>query len=576
MKHKQRRYIYIYLLIFLVAFFVLTPMIVPRTWPVSHEGTRYIILLDYFKDAVSKGVLYPRWLPDAYGGYGYPLFLFYQPGLFFAALPFYFLPGCPLYSMYIFLIFLFFAGGVGAYKLCKELSGHLTGLVCSILFLLTPYLYVNLYVRGDLSELMAMLLCPWPVFFLVMLKKRIQQGSQLLWSTFGIAFSVVMIIISHPAVSMFFLVIFSIIAIYFSLDMGGLRIAFLSRAAVSVMLGAILSSPYWFTIFQMKNYVNLEPAFSGSYYSAELHTVYPLQLFSRFWGFGPSNINTPADGMSFQLGLPHFILATAGFFFGRKKRIIQVSYALYIAFIFLMTQAASALWKEFLFLRYVQFPWRILSVTALLQVICISGLKKIIPAGMPIRRAVIIISALLGVVALWHSNQFQISKGIDACRELRLDREHRLERFQTYSVLSEFIPKTALGKRIALPRGDNPMLVLNPPGEIKEIKGNSKYRIRYQINCEVPTDVLINQVYMPGWRVIVDGEDIPASELERHLTIDGRMQFSLLPREEIIVQAFYDGPPGWRVRNLLIGVIFLGFAVFCCYDRRQGKTTASR
>jgi uncharacterized membrane protein len=194
----QRGYysIFIYLLILLAAFLVVTPIIIPCSWPFSHEGTRYIMLLDHFKDAVANGVLYPRWLPDAYGGYGYPLFLFYQPGFFFAALPFSFLPGYPLCTMYIFLIFLFFAGGVGAYKLCKELSGPLIGFFCSILFLLTPYLYVNLYVRGDLSELMAMLLCPWPIFFLVILKKRIQQNARLVWSMLGIATTLLAIILS--------------------------------------------------------------------------------------------------------------------------------------------------------------------------------------------------------------------------------------------------------------------------------------------------------------------------------------------------------------------------------------------
>jgi hypothetical protein len=561
--------IFIFLSILLVAFLVLSPMIIPRTWPVSHESARYILLLDHFKDAVSKGVLYPRWLPDAYGGYGYPLFIFYQPGFFFAALPFSFLPGYPLYTIYIFLFFLFFIGGLGAYKLCRELTNQLIGFFCSMLFLLTPYLYVNLYVRGDLSELMAMLLCPWPIFFLIKLKKHIQQGAQVLWPMLGIALSFMMVVVSHPATAMFFFIIFCLVAIYISLDLETLGINFLYRAAMSIVLGLTLSCPYWFTMFQMKRYVSLEPAFSGSYYSAELHTVYLFQFFSRFWGFGMSNINTPVDGMSFQLGLPHFILATIGFILGRKNRIIKISYALYIAFILLMTPLASMLWEKFIFLRYVQFPWRILSVTALLQIICISGLKNIIPRTKSIGKTIIIISVLLGVTALWYSNQFKISRGIDVCQALRIDREHRLQNFQTYSVLSEFTPQTASRQRIALPRGSRPLLVLNPPGEIKEMIGNSKYRMRYQVTCAVPTDVLVNQIYMPGWRVIVDHQDISPLELERHLTIDGRIQFSLLPKEGIIIEAFYDGPPGRRLRNIVIGVVLLAFMIFCYSDQKS-------
>ena len=136
----------------------LSPLLVSGTWPVSHEISRYIVLLDGFRDAFLHGILYPRWLPDLFGGYGYPTFCFYQPGFFYAALPFSFLPGYPLVTMYLALLLLFSLGTVGIYKLCAELSGRTVGLLCAALFVLTPYLYVNLYVRGDLSELAAMLL----------------------------------------------------------------------------------------------------------------------------------------------------------------------------------------------------------------------------------------------------------------------------------------------------------------------------------------------------------------------------------------------------------------------------------
>src|SRR5262245_38773724 len=35
--------------------------------------------------AIRGGSWYPRWLPDLNGGYGYPVFVFYQPGYFYVS-----------------------------------------------------------------------------------------------------------------------------------------------------------------------------------------------------------------------------------------------------------------------------------------------------------------------------------------------------------------------------------------------------------------------------------------------------------------------------------------------------------
>jgi hypothetical protein len=561
--------IIIYVLIFLAAFLFLAPMITSNLWPATHETARYILLLDHFKGAFVNGVLYPRFLPDANGGYGYPTFLFYQPGFFFTALPFSFLPNYPLSTMYAVLLFLFFIGGIGAYKLCKELSDSLTGLFCSILFLLTPYLYVNLYARGDLSELMAMLLCPWPLFFLTLLKKRTEEDVSSIGPMVGIAISLLMLIISHPATAMFFCVIFSLISVYLSINMLRLKKYFLLKVAISTLLGLALSAPYWFTLCQMKRYVNLDPGVTG-FYTAYMHTVYFHQFFSRYWGFGLFTVNAGAKGMSFQLGLPHFILATIGVLLGRKNTIIRASYILYIAFILLMTPIAFLLWKDIIFLRYVQFPWRILSITATLQIICVAGLKKILSDRKFIVNGVTIVLILLFVSALWYSNQFQIGKNpIDVKKVLNFDKEHRLENFYTYTFENEFMPKTALKQTIAIPRGNTPMLVFNQPVTVRALEGNSQYRICYQVINKLPTDVMVNQIYIPGWKVRIDGKDIPTSKIEQNLTADGRMFFSISPIGSHIVNAFYDGPPGWRMCNIVIIFLILGIVTFCGYDERS-------
>jgi len=71
------------------AWVVARPLLTSEGWPVAHEEFRYIVLVDRFVDAIEQGELYPRYLSDLYGGYGYPVFCFYQPALFYLAAPFF-------------------------------------------------------------------------------------------------------------------------------------------------------------------------------------------------------------------------------------------------------------------------------------------------------------------------------------------------------------------------------------------------------------------------------------------------------------------------------------------------------
>ena len=48
-------------------------------FPHTHEAVRYPALLLHFQAALADGVIYPRWLPDLYAGYGYPTLSFISP-----------------------------------------------------------------------------------------------------------------------------------------------------------------------------------------------------------------------------------------------------------------------------------------------------------------------------------------------------------------------------------------------------------------------------------------------------------------------------------------------------------------
>ena len=334
------------LLLLLLSAALLASVALNKTWPDTHDDFRYLHLFDQFRDVFMSGTLYPRWLPDTYGGFGSPIFVFYQPGFFYVSLLFSFITSNILTAMHCSVIFFLFAGALGAYLLAKKISDRATGLFCGILFLLTPYLYVNLYVRGDLSELSAMMLCPWPFYFLLRIKDRVANGAKIGLAMAPLAVSVAGVIMCHPATALFFMPVFMAIAFYVSFEEERKKQrAFLMASGFAIFIALALSSPYWLTAFVMKTHVNYQNALAGVY-SAERHTVNILKFFSRNRGFGDSGASGASGGMPFQLGLPHFILALAGLLANRKNKFLQAAFAMYILLILAMSPASAYFWKN--------------------------------------------------------------------------------------------------------------------------------------------------------------------------------------------------------------------------------------
>jgi hypothetical protein len=549
---------------------VLLPLLRRDLWPLSHEKSRYPILLDHFREAFLQGQWYPRWLPRLNGGYGYPTFVFYQPGFFFFALPFALLPLDPLLVFKLVVWALFFLGASGIYSLCRELSRAKVAFACALLFLLTPYLFVELYVRNDLSELMAMVLFPWSLAFSCRLNRRVRQGASASADLLGLSAATALLVFSHPAVALFAIPFSGAIAFH----AGGTgptsaRNAVWLRLAIGLGAGIALSASYWFTVLRMEKYVNMEVLTSG-YYEASTHVVSWSQYFSNAWGFGHSG--GQGGPMSFQLGLPHTVLALVGLAAGWRSRMVRAAFFGYVLLLCLMSGLARHFWAlPIETLRRVQFPWRLLALTATLQVLCAAGLgaaDESVHGRHGSRLAVVALGVFLALSPIWYGQEFFPRKaGIPLRSEIAEKRAFDLRSWQWYADLDEFRPKT-LKKRPALPRQSTPPLVVPSGASAAASSASNDSHLRYQIEASEPIEIGVHQSYLPGWRVLIDARDVPRELLEADLTDEGWMRISIPPGSHA-VEAFYDGPPGWRWQALLSMLVLVGLAGFCLRDWRH-------
>lgn len=72
--------------------------------------------------------------------------------------------------------------------------------------------------------------------------------------------------------------------------------------------------------------------------------------------------------------------------------------------------------------------------------------------------------------------------------------------------------------------------------------------------------MLLNQLYFPGWKILINGQEVPwKAAVGRHreqetvsASPDGRIQLALPQLGVYRIEAWYDGPPGWLARNIAV------------------------
>lgn len=558
-----------YFIILLSALLTLSALLFSRAWFSSHESWRYFVLLDQFKKSFLCGNIYPRWLPDLYGGYGYPIFLFYQPGFFFLGLLFSFLPGYPLLVFYFLIFFLFILGSICVFEIAFIIiKENLGALFAALMFLLTPYIYVNLFVRGDLSELTAMLLTPVPFYFLLKFIQILENTHQVSYKNLTLlVLSFGLVIISHPATALFYVPAFGLLAI---LQAKGLKYPkiYLVNLFVAMLLALLWTSAYWLPLFQMSQYVSGQRLIED-YYRASGHVVYLGQLFSRFWGFGTSNFSGH-DGMPFPLGAIHFMVAFLGFFLGFKNRLIRNSFFIYVALIFIMTPGCTILWDRFLLFRYVQFPWRILSVTAIFQVM--GGLGFVLYLKNQKKTLMkLLLCAVIGLTVFWEWPAFKAGGRVDFQKGYFLFLRNIRAGFHTFAVKWEYTPRNGAERVIALgPRGNGrPLVETELKKKIMYLKGHSQFKLHFKAELVRVGTITINQIYLPDWKIVVNNKNLDQKYIKGKIGPDARIRIGPLPPGTYEVVAYYKGPPysSYRVAIVMILVVSLILAVFS-YNKR--------
>jgi hypothetical protein len=355
------------LLVVAFSLFAWAPLLTPAYFFQAHDAPHSIFYLVEFDQTLRDGYLWPRWAPDFAFGYGYPLFNILAPLAIYAAEILHLLGLSLVGSVKTMYALGTIGAGLAMYLFVRRLFGREAGLLAAVVYMYVPFHLAEIFVRSAYSEFIALALLPLVLYaFTELIAAPNVQRLALAGLIYGI------LILTHVTTFFTFtpfLMAYILFLLIGSWRRNGLRVGLRASlyALGSGILGLALSAIYLVPMLAELRHVKVEQWTAYNYDYAQ-HFVYFSQLLSPVWGFGYSGPGLE-DGMSYQLGAVTAVLVVFGGWRTLASRFPHRGTALFFLvgtafFVWLMSPAAQFAWRVLPVASLVQFPWRLLGLTA--------------------------------------------------------------------------------------------------------------------------------------------------------------------------------------------------------------------
>ncbi len=546
---------------------LLAPLAQPRA-PGGHDiyfHLSRVAELDYlFQDGYYNG----RWTPDFNYGFGYPLFNFYPSLIYYLAQPFRMLGASVADSLNWVIVSGTWLSGVFMYFLGKAFWGRYGAVLCAVAYLYIPYRIVNLYVRGAIPEFYAMTFMP----LLFWIFYRIARHRKLRDVVFG-AIAYGLMIPAHNVTIVFFtlcLMAYCLFLLWDSkhtdkmswkelLKQGGYLVC-------TAALGVGLVTVYWLPAMSEKQFVKISSLHSG-YHDVATHFVQPFQFVSRFWGYGGSGEGM-RDGMSFQLGIAHLVLAAVSIFvvmllqrrYPRQRNVLLFSLLLFACLIFAMTSGSLPIWRTLPLIGFISFPWRLLSMTGFLLSFLCGGLFlidfdawRVAGNTLPYKNRLLQF-ILIGFLLMFTAGYCKVGSPVMLTTEQLSPASIRLA--DGAAMNSEYLPiwsDISVKKIRDIKAGE--IQIRDGDAVLKEALRQDM--LSYQVTVDAQTDATLRVgiLFFPGWKAYSNEEPLPIKPENP----TGLLTLQLSPGIHNLVIRFEDTP----IRRIS-RIISMGTAVLLC------------
>jgi len=469
----------------------------------AHDGRLHIIRLHWFDQELKSGQFPVRWSETANHRYGYPIFNFYYPWLYYSG-EFFHLMGLTLVdSMKLVLGLAFIGSGIAMYLFLRLWVGRLSAITGSILYIYAPFRFVSMFVTGRWAESLVFLALP--VTFLAAAKAGISgRKRHLLFGSLAYG----LLILAHNVTSLLFTPILFLWT-YFSRKQASLK-----NISLMFIGGLAVSAYFWLpAVYETRwTHQGQQPVYDV------VNNFPPLKSYLyQAWGYGFS-LNGTKDGVSPMIGFAQIaaLLLSAVFVLFNKKFYWPAKILTIISFItfFLMLKVSIPIWNGFPLMKTIQFPNRLNAIlvfgAAVTGAFAIETLPKI-----KLNWLKWLIGSGLIILAIYSNRNHFRPAVFDRYYDNDITGFYQLlfgvgnPSNEVTPIWSENLPPEYVDKAQVLFPKDN---ISSPNIKIEEVSlANRNYKFRVYNKTRQTYGIKINTIYYPGWKVYVDNNFYPLS-----------------------------------------------------------------
>lgn len=526
--------------------FLALPLLQPGM-PPTDDGFLHLLRPVELHECLQQGVLYPRWAPDFWLGYGYPFFNFYAPMVYYLAEAFHLAGFDFVVALKLTVALAIEIAAFYSFLLGKELWGSKGGLVSAVAFVYIPHLVTEALHRGDYAQLFAVALLPAILFYY----HRLVQTGRLVYFAASVA-SLAALILTHNVTTMLFGPFLMVYAGF--LMVNGWRRERVPLALLAIVTAFLVTAFFWLPALYERQYVRTENLLQGDF-DFRNHFLSWSALLS------PSAINDVRQANPeriYNLGPAHVLLAIPGLLAALAMRHRRNNAAHLAAFLLAMTVGSVLLtlplsqpvWEAVPLLALAQFPWRFLSIAGLGLSLLAGGAVALVPDRGPLSPAWLATLASVSMVIVCAAPQLYPSQPFQWYASLGprdiVEFEARSGAKGTSSG-AEFLPRwvmeepdTASAPLARLGEGivDKVDVSSLPAGVSIKSTDHSPDQDSFEFHASQAAQVMFKTFYFPGWNAYVDGRSVPTQPAQR----TGLITVSIPPGSGQLTLKFEDTP----------------------------------
>jgi hypothetical protein len=567
-------------LVIAFSLFAVLPLAGPGYFFGAHDAPHSVFFLTEFDAALRDGVWYPGWATDQALGYGYPTFVLYPPLAYYVAEAFHLLGAGKVAAVKWTWALATLGAGLAMYAYGRHALGRQRGLLAAIVYVYVPYHLVDIYVRADLAEYCAFV---WMPLALLAFHRLAEGFTARRIGLAALAYGALWL--THNVTALAFTPVLAAYVLFrllaqpaFWRDRVARAAAALGGALLGLGVAAALLLP---NLFERAYIVQAQWVRAG--YDYALNFLYPAHLLSFSWGYAPGRPGTEGV-MSFQLGAVPLILglvAAVGAFrrqAGERALCLFFVAATIVPIVFMLPLSAP-LWGALPIAALVQFPWRLLALTAVTLAIlaglsisdsqsptsslcAVSGAKG---ADQP----QILVLALVAVLGSFPYTLPQYTPVPDIAEGplLSLEFEQKYGDMVGMTAWTKELPSTSPLVEQYLAGGPLVTAEALAPGASVEMIRAGGASDELWVRSAGGTALRFYTYYFPGWRVSIDGQRLPESAL-RPETVYGLITVDVPPGEHRVLLRWGDTPLRLTGKALTLACLALAVGLAAPWRRR--------